>query len=521
MKTAIDNYEIGKQKEIHIDKLPFIDRRHDRFICPECKEYVHIVDKGTFKYFAHGARKNAIVDECTRRVDGVPTQSIYERLGLPIYLRKIDNNYQLKIGFRFLPSNIIDECVEENAYIEIIENSRQKQKYFINYDNFSDSHITYIDIDCLSNDRDIVIKYSNKDIENKLKPYWSNRIEMINRSFGGLFSAGEKGGKLIHSGDNIEAYKKYYWVSPSGYITRSYKGVNFKQVGKINFYNSTYYVFEGSFDVDISDKINFKNLYNYLYYNMKVFLLEKNAEISPVWPPCIKNEDGYLFKDSERAFCVIDTNTTDPTVYSYLGNSPTPSVSQPKNVNKSYLIDVFAHKIGLMVSVDRRLVSNGVYIKSDCIEQISNYSLIECEDLDEYTSLSDINIYANGKVDVYLIDQSLNIYKKEYTNELVVFENYKKIESVWIVSNEYLIRTLKITGKQMNVSMLDDVYLLDICKKNKLTKEIIINSMLFKDIDYIIKNYPLLKSEFMKYKLKNKIPVGVAMVVRGISYGKK
>lgn len=521
MKTAIDNYEIGKQKEVHIDKITFIDRKRDRFICPECKEYVHIVDKGTFKYFAHGAKKKAVIDECTRRVDGVPTLSIYERLGLPIYLRKNNNQFQLKIGFRFLPSNLIDSCIANNVYIEVIGNSRQKQKYYINYENFSDSHITYIDIDYLSNYNEITIKYSSKEMEKELKPYWSSHVEMFGGSIGSLFSSGENGGKLIHKGDNIETYKKYYWVSTSGYITRSFKGINFKQVGKIKLYNLTYYVFEGSFDIDIADKVNFRNVYNYLYNNMKVFLLEKNAVISPIWPPCVKNEDGYLFNSSDRLFCVIDTSSSNPTVYTYQGNNPQPIITGAKKVNDTYLTNVFEFKVGSMVSVDRRLVSNGVYIKCNDIKQISEYSLIQNDERDEYTALSEINVFANGKIEVYLVDRFLNIYKRVYCNEEVVFENIKHIESVWIVSNENLIKIFKINIDQSELKEINDEILMKACIRYKSSKKILINSILIRDVNYVISNYPLLRSEFIKYKSKNEIPLGVAIMIRGISYDKK
>lgn len=34
MKTAIDNYEIGKFKEVNADDFPYLVRGTDRFICP-------------------------------------------------------------------------------------------------------------------------------------------------------------------------------------------------------------------------------------------------------------------------------------------------------------------------------------------------------------------------------------------------------------------------------------------------------------------------------------------------------
>lgn len=48
MKTALDFYERGKQKEANADEY---DRSRyyskDKFICPECGEAVHLTEAGT------------------------------------------------------------------------------------------------------------------------------------------------------------------------------------------------------------------------------------------------------------------------------------------------------------------------------------------------------------------------------------------------------------------------------------------------------------------------------------------
>ena len=88
MKKAIDCYARGKQKEVSADEYNrnySYDR--DRFICPACGENVFLTGNGKSNHFSHYKKSSTSID-CDRRVDGVSTESIYERVGLPMYIRK-------------------------------------------------------------------------------------------------------------------------------------------------------------------------------------------------------------------------------------------------------------------------------------------------------------------------------------------------------------------------------------------------------------------------------------------------
>ena len=101
MKTALDLYERGKQKEVNADEYNRTwDYSRSRFICPECGEAVHLTGSKYSNHFAHYKQSDISV-ECDRRVDGSPTDSVYERIGLPIYLRKnFSDDFSLYIGFK-------------------------------------------------------------------------------------------------------------------------------------------------------------------------------------------------------------------------------------------------------------------------------------------------------------------------------------------------------------------------------------------------------------------------------------
>ena len=85
MKTAIDFYERGKLKEANADEYNRSSYySKNRFICPECGEPVHLTGSKYANFFSH-YKKTDISAECERRVDAIPSSSLYQRMGLPLY----------------------------------------------------------------------------------------------------------------------------------------------------------------------------------------------------------------------------------------------------------------------------------------------------------------------------------------------------------------------------------------------------------------------------------------------------
>ena len=102
MKTALDNYALGKQQEVSAYSYSYIIRDQNRFICPECFESVTMVDGKLSRFFKHH-KKSASSIECERRVESSANQSISKRVGLPLFLRKDNKKYVLCMGFRPFP----------------------------------------------------------------------------------------------------------------------------------------------------------------------------------------------------------------------------------------------------------------------------------------------------------------------------------------------------------------------------------------------------------------------------------
>lgn len=145
MKTALDCYGRGKQKECNADEyIVGSVYSRDRFICPECGESVHLRRSKYSNYFAHYKRQNTSA-ECDRRVDGVPTDSIYERIGLPIYLRNgaVKGTFELSLGFKALPRSLMEDAEKSKLQVSIDGES----SYLVNRERFSEESTVLIPMD--------------------------------------------------------------------------------------------------------------------------------------------------------------------------------------------------------------------------------------------------------------------------------------------------------------------------------------------------------------------------------------
>lgn len=119
LKTAIDFYARGKQKEADADEYERSNLySRSRFICPECGEAVHLTGSKYSNFFAH-YKKSDVSAECDRRIDGEPTDSVYERIGLPIYMRRTaSGDFNLYMAFNWVgyedPGKICPFCLQES-----------------------------------------------------------------------------------------------------------------------------------------------------------------------------------------------------------------------------------------------------------------------------------------------------------------------------------------------------------------------------------------------------------------------
>lgn len=522
MKTAIDNYEIGKQKEVDADNFPYVVYGTNRFICPECKEAVSMVDGKNHRFFKHGNKSNAFIKECVRRAKSNLTISIADKLGASFYIRKEVNKHILTIGFKAIPETLIVKCERQGAYIRIYGISRIIQKFNINNINFSSNNTTYIPVDTVTSKNKIRIEYSSKEIEKLLKPYWSDHIDTtIGGDYGALFNAGDNGGKMIRPGDCITTYKSYIWLRPTGFL--NYTGINFRNAGLFFFQNRSYTVYEGSFDVSVSNVIEFKNLADYLKRYLKVFLLEGETSITPIWPPNIRYDDGYRTNKITDMYYVVNTNNEAPTIFTYYGINPTPVSMKADKINNAYMGMARVDGNGKMINVERNVVSNGSYVMKISIGNMVKHSYLNerIKDNDyRFSSLKDIKLTFNSKIDCYLMDKKYNIIKRNFDDGNVFFEKDEKFDYLWLSCKNIIVAKLQRTHKKIKTEeYICDDDLMRVIMHSKHSSTIKINANLIKQVNYVIDNYKQCKNYFKIYKLNNNIPIPVAMAIRGNTNG--
>lgn len=203
-------------KGIYQQTISAIDKK---FICPECGEYVAFVSGNKKKpYFRH-CNSNEYTKNCDFRTQTQTYSSIYEKLGLPMYIKKVgENYYELFIGFYKLEEYILKLAEDLDCNVDITkagENEEQIETYSINSNRFSINSTSLIRVDFIS--FRYHLKYNSTRVGKYLLERWGNNIEGILDS-GTLFEFNENGGRKIRINDEITTNTDYYLIAKEVYF---------------------------------------------------------------------------------------------------------------------------------------------------------------------------------------------------------------------------------------------------------------------------------------------------------------
>lgn len=514
MKTALDFYERGKQKEANADEYDrFRYYSRDRFICPECGEAVHLTGNGSSNYFAHYPDKsNTVSVKCDRRVDGNPMDSVYERIGLPIYMRKNSSgDFYLYMGFKALPPMLMEKAIKESILVKI----DGKNTYRINNERFSCERIALIPLGYIPlSGHKYRICYEPVDKAYAVSQHWSDCADGFLYE-GAIFTVSEQGGKKIRHGDSITTEEKYYWVRRQPQLPSLIPGVEMEKCGRLILKDNTLNVFCGTFSSDISDA-EFTYLTSYLRLNMKIHLLEKQPEFMPIWPPVVKTEDGYIVNSREQSvYGYVVSGNDNPRIYVYQGIRKIPD--KLDSVNHLTCVRVWDQEA--LVNIDRKYVSSGTLLLKRSRTIITNdteiYELID----DEYVSLQKENICRNcNKIlfkvghptDFILVRKSGKIEKIGGIGEYV-FEGLKDGDLIYVLQNRHLVNILIVSiDKQQDDMKITDEELCCLFGKFKRTKKVKLPHKLRIQI-YEIRDKVVLSRNYIDDVLKNN-SISIAMI---------
>lgn len=409
MKYAIDRYGVGTEIEVSAEEFDnsYIPRRTSRFFCPECGEPVFWRAAGGSHccHFCHKV-KTARSPECDKRVDGRSGLSLYERVGLPIFLSHIGVSFQLSVGFPALGSELLGIAEEKNVTLYIKAGTYERSAK-VTQSTFSENTITLIPINFIpSYAANYSINLCASSSVYKIQHRWSDYADGFDYG-GAIFLMDEVNSKKVRRGDNISPGKKYYVVSKN--FSPSYPEIIYKRVGSIQLNNSAYDVYCIEIDVSSKNETRFTLISNYFKRLFNVWLLETVPEIIPLWPPCALQND-YVPVTVGKVHCAISSGNASPHVYSYNQSSVSSMAVTFQSGNAT--IEIPPYSLQTTLSVDRKYVGREITIarrpvvKSDYGYQIvferKDLSVIEVTKLRESDLASEFFISSNSKFELYV-----------------------------------------------------------------------------------------------------------------------
>lgn len=510
MKTALVFYERGKQKEVNADEYDRLQNYGgSRFICPECGEAVFLTGNKDSNHFAHYKQSDASA-ECDRRVDGKPTESVYEHIGLPIYMRKsTSDDFYLYMGFKALPHTLMEKAVKESMTIKI----DRKSTYRINEERFSCERTSLIPLDYIPLSGS---KYSihYEPANNSVLRHWSDYADGFSFE-GAIFTVSEQGGKKVCHGDSITTDVDYYWVRRQPQLPSNMPGIKMEKCGRLILKDNILNVFRGSFLSDISD-IEFGYLASYLRTNLKIHLLEKQPEFVPIWPPVIKTEEGYIVNDNDQDIYghVVSGNDV-PKVYVY---QSTREVPDQIDINGK-LACVRMRGQDVFVNIDRRYVSNGMLFLKRQRTFTANKPEIYMRNDDKYIPLEGYGTYKNctkilfessNRTDFILVRNNSQIEKRGGIGEYS-FDDLQEGDLIYVLQHRNLKSIITVSIEKATDDMtISDEQLSCLFKKYEGTKKIKLPYKLRFRL-YEVKNRFVLSREFLDDVLKSN-SISTAMI---------
>lgn len=528
MDKAKENYKIGEVRIVSANQIKTqygrtISCEEKRFFCTNCGEYVTFVNPIKKKpYFRH-IKSTEESYECELRIDGQGKLSIYEKVGMSIYLKKNQNkNFSLYIGFYAV--NQKDICLLKNESITILpikSNRKLENKYFIDSINFNSDTTTLKQINFTA--PKYKLSYSSSKAKDKLGEIWGTEIEGINES-GALFKYGKNGGRKIRINEEISTESDYYCISQDSFIFKGVFGIHYEELGRVSLRNITYRVYKIRIEFNSWNK---KALCEFFRDNFKVSLVNKSSEIISIWPPIINHDKTIeLFYNKNNLFLL---KSTQPNAKAFIHRT-----GHAKEINLNKIDDKkYTFKVS-PISIERAINLNDEYNSEYLLvfnykERITSFNNeIVIKDINE-------NIIENGIYNELPIDRKLKIYSNSeveilhYRNN-IIFKIYKIKSQINVIEGlKYNDKLVVKIGLKKNI-LVEYKKLKEKSKKNyfddgEVYKRLKSLNYIFEPVDTFtrsilrqLKDYPKTYNLVKSYVVKNKMPIGAKKILTKIQF---
>lgn len=475
MLYAIDKYQLGKEKEVSASSFygTYINNKHNRFFCPECGEPVFWRSRGGSKpdMFVHKKKTN-YSPECEKRVDGQVSLSLYERVGLPLYIEEVsEGKYILKLSFPPLGNTLRN--VGEAAYVTVSTKNHER-KVKLDESNFFKDYRTLIPVNFIPSYEE---KYSISVIgaNNRLSimQIWPDYADGFDVG-GAIFDIDSNVGRKKRRGDNIEPNRDYLVVAKS--FQPIYSEINTKKVGIIKLNEQIYNVYRVNANVSTDIPGRFVVIDSFFKRVFGVGLLEKVPTLMPLWPPMVDTGVLSPIKDSNSIYCAIISANDEPNIYEYSGNTVF-SHDYIEDNNGTFSIRISLGEDAKTLSVDRKYVGSEVVFQKQILPLSSyDYEYFFYDKNEELISIDYVGIAeknelvfeSNAKMDLYFCytnGTSKHVSIREKLTEINVAG--KPTTILLRIANRFIVYVPKYQMSQLSEYVYtSENELLDMLKRN-------------------------------------------------------
>lgn len=380
MKKAIDNYAVGRQKEVTAWAGESISADIGRFCCPECLEYVALDKRGHFRH----KNKTPQSIECEKRVDS-PSQSTYEKLGLPLFVKEfLPGLFNLYLGFYPLPDTLIEEAMRSNAGFCVCgESSAQYKISNSRFDSIHHEYIRMMDLPTLSGKYRIT--YS-PGTPKAIIQRWTENSDIWGA--GQFFKVGAEYSRKVRPLGSIVAEEKYYFVGRQWTFDAYKRIVDMREIGQLCF-NSTKRPIYCIVVHNLSGEGGLlEALSRMLQAKFHVSLLVREATLLPLWPPCHLDDNYLIYPEStQKATLLVSSPNDQPTIFRHLGCIPIED-SAESGIPPLYQLQLSNCEIP--ISVDRTYSGNTQFFRRQSIKFKHNTASFDIRDTTNTSIIDDI-----------------------------------------------------------------------------------------------------------------------------------
>jgi len=543
---AKDNYSIGKHRTVTADELEkiysgTIPSSNKRFICPECGDYLAFVRRHKYKSYFRHCNSNDTTKDCDLRSQSNQSIFIYERVGLPLYIKKCSNNiFELYLGFYNIDGKSMKTAKTEEFKISISslnKNEKHSVSYLVNDNNFSISTITLKRINFAS--QMYKLEYSSTNAQKLLKERWGNQVEGILNE-GALFTYSESGGRKIRINDEVTTDIDYYYLCKNSNRIARCAGIEYQYCGEIvlnsSFNNLNYNVYKVKFKVHNDEQ--FKKMFHFCRDSLKISLIYKPSTLISMWPPVIHKDNEILnFDDVSETLFIFKSDEINPCIFHHKNNIISEFKGEKLDVDK-YLIKMPVKTEKIAININEKYNSIFIFMNRYARAVKTYENIIYIKDNDNNFIERKTHAQLPTKKTIKIIaDSKCGIlhFKREQ-----LFRHYPiKNEKCTSVDN------IDFEDQIISISGIDKTFLLKYKKNKKFIVDFFNDELIYKNISkfegpfvappvWIKKLLLLLKNNsktfllVRKFIVLNKIPMNTCEILRnlyesmkaGVDYGK-